>query len=133
MRAKSLGIKKPRTLDRNPKPKGITDTEFHKLLADYEKACEAYTAAVHALAAAEGSLEFDQIWNSLNALHMKSEDIRKRLEAARKGGRRECREQLMKPEQPHWLGELVARGAIIFKEEPDRPLQIQAQGSTPTR
>jgi hypothetical protein len=57
---------------------GTPETERQKLVSEYEKAVEAYTAAVHALAAVKNILEFDQTWKSLNALRAKSEDLRKR-------------------------------------------------------
>jgi hypothetical protein len=66
------------------------EAEHEKLLAEYERAVEAYGAAVHAAKssfAAKGSVRFKLRTDAVNVAHAKCEDLHTRLGEARKKAR----------------------------------------------
>ena len=60
------------------------ETEYLKLVFDYEVAVEAYTATVYALLDANSLLVFNQAMEAVNVGHTKCQDLRTRLHEARK-------------------------------------------------
>ena len=66
----------------------MSHADYLKLLEDYEKAVGEYTAAVRTLVATKGSTEFRRARTVANAAHAKSEELRKRLNAAKANRRK---------------------------------------------
>ena len=61
----------------------MSHADYVKLLADYEKAVDAYTASVRVLVATKGASQYAQAMIVVNATHAKSEELRTRLNAAK--------------------------------------------------
>ena len=60
------------------------ETEYQKMVAEYEIAVKAYTSAVRALAAANGLSNFKKMMAKVTLAHAKCDHLRTLLSAARK-------------------------------------------------